>query len=136
MFKILSFFIGLIFLFFLFYYGSSILKDMLSGGSNWFTDLNSGNQSLLKVGTDSNGMFQDNSNATVSPFLERFFPGIFPLFKINPNSGNAQGLNNQENFNLNTENTEGEYMKQIKNEVKYPDNQVRQIVRDVRFGKE
>jgi hypothetical protein len=148
MFKILSFFIGLILLFFIFYYGSTFIKDMFSGNSNWLSGLTSGNETLLKTTTDSNGMFQDNSSATVSPLLERFFPGIFPLFKINPDNNGSTNLNNT---NTEAQNFDSEYIPQevtdyvreVQNEAKYPngninhkqDNQLNQVLSEVHFGK-
>jgi hypothetical protein len=148
MFKILSWFLGLLAIFFIIFYGWAFIKDTLSGNENWFTNLNSGNMSLIGNLNNPNSMFQDNSNATSSGFLERLFPGLFPLFKVQPDNYTSS---NENAYDLNSENTGYEtppqevidYVREVQNEAKYPNvnvnyqnnSQINGVIQEVNFGR-
>jgi hypothetical protein len=129
MFKILSWFIGLILIFFIFYYGLKYGSEIFTNSTSWFQNANQGNQDFLKQMQDPNGMFQDNSASNSVPsFLDRWFPGIFPLIKVP-----KENTNNTSGYYLNPETT---YGSNVPEEVKtyVEDGNLQEIVKEVNFG--
>jgi hypothetical protein len=137
MFKILSWFIGLVVIILIIIYGWTFIKDVFAGNPNWITSLNSGNVQLIK----------DLNNPSATPtegLLDRLFPGVFPLFKIQPenleNNTGQTDFNYDEDFGDTPPQEVIDYVREVQAEAKYPNvnyqnNQIDQVIREVNFGK-
>lgn len=146
MFKILSWFIGLIFLIIIGYYLWNYGGSFISNSATWFSQANQGNQNMFQQMQNPNSMFVDNSaSSTVPSFLDKWFPGIFPLFKIGPDNYSSTGndFNNSNNFNLNTSTQsssptfESDYTEKTSTnnyEVNINEGSIKQVIKEVNFA--
>jgi hypothetical protein len=141
MFKILSWFIGLIFLIIIGYYLWNYGGSFISNSATWFSQANQGNQNMFQQMQNPNSMFVDNSaSSTVPSFLDKWFPGIFPLFKIGPDNYSSTG-NDFNNLNPNVQSSgptfENDYIEETHTnsyEVNINEGSIKQVIKEVNFA--